>query len=187
MAGALIHPHLPGRIGGSGQGEAQPALGVGAAQGQAGAIGGNQADPGASSGFSAAELALQLKGAVEAGNPLKAAVEGMGPGRGRAQRQLCHSTGQSRGGQQRPSAGQRAQNRHHVQEAFQRLWGVLPACTICTIEVTIIDRAPLLSPRLCSSAASTRSGAVRPLSAPCRASGQVSATRAGKGRRVTGK
>jgi hypothetical protein len=44
------------------------------------------------------------------------------------------------------------------QEAFQRLSLVLPACTMRTIELTIIERASLLVGRLSSSAAITRSG-----------------------------
>ena len=48
--------------------------------------------------------------------------------------------------------------RSSAQEADQRLRLALPACTIDTIELTIIERASLVGVRPSSSEASTRSG-----------------------------
>lgn len=61
------------------------------------------------------------------------------------------------------------------QEDCQRLRGDRPACTMCTIEVTIIERAPLAWLRPSSSAARTRSAAD---GAPARAGWAAAVVRA---------
>jgi hypothetical protein len=77
----------------------------------------------------------------------------VGPGRTGSQGD-CHQQQRTQGRQRLAHGGLGV-----VQEACQRLWGALPACTMWTMEVTIIERAPWLWPRPSSSEARTRSAA----------------------------